>query len=113
MTWFDKIFKVKASKINVNSHYIRDNQYIMVDNLYTNFKYVIPINQSIWDLSEIDRSNQLYKWCEQHDSVFMYDRVIYDTYFKRFFSNELGGGDYYFIATNNEEEAVQNVLRWS
>lgn len=83
----------------------------VVERLYNDFKHVMVVGDDaawhVWaDHSELD------SWCIDNDCYFMYDRAIYDQWMKRWFSNSIGGGDYYFIATNNTESFVHAQMVW-
>lgn len=82
-----------------------------VDHLYSQFRHVMVINDDeswyIWaDEKDLDR------WCFENRCYYMYDRAFYDPWMKRWYSNGIGGGDYYFIATNSDEHFVHAQMRW-
>lgn len=57
----------------------------------------------------------IHKWCDNNLSdKFRMDflRVVKDEYTKEWHINELGGGDYIFIAFKNEQDYIHFLLRW-
>lgn len=87
--------------------YGRAVHFLDVDRAYDEFKYVIRVNERTWpDRDEFDL------WCQLNLCYYCYDRVWYDKWRNRWESNGIGGGDAFFILTDNDETAVMAQLRW-
>ena len=83
----------------------------VIDHLYYKFDHVMVINNDMaWEVWT--NHSELDAWCIDNDCYFMYDRAIYDQWMKRWFSNGIGGSDYYFVATNNKESFVHAQMVW-
>ena len=57
----------------------------------------------------------IHQWCKENcKDKFRIDplRVIKHSYTDEWYINELGGGDYYFIAFKNESDMMWFKLRW-
>ena len=84
----------------------------VVNHLYLRYKHVIVINSSasgaLWD----DHC-PLDEWCQANDCYWLYDRAWYDQWNNRWESNGIGGGDYFFLATNSDESSVLAKIIWS
>jgi hypothetical protein len=69
-----------------------------------------------WDLG-YDGSREIMEWCEDNcKDKFRFDclRVINcPATAWQWEINEIGGGDYYFTAFKNQEDAIMFTLRWS
>ena len=89
------------------SRYIHNT---VIDRMYNKYEFVIRIVQD----QELWRSNtkELEDWCFQNSCYYMSDRAWYDPFRQRWESNGIGGGDYFFILTNNKEVATLAQLRW-
>jgi hypothetical protein len=82
-----------------------------VDQLYTQFKHVMVINDdAAWYIWADDK--ELDAWCFENRCYYMYDRALYDRWMKRWCSNGIGGGDYYFIATDDDEHFIYAQMVW-
>ena len=89
-------------------------EYRMVDELYPYFKYVICVNNKyLSDLDWMFGPKELHEWANEYNCVCMMDRALYNKWNNRWESNGIGGGDYYFLATNDDEVATISMLRWS
>lgn len=67
-----------------------------------------------WDLG-LDGSREIMDWCDDNcKDKFRFDglRVIKNQE-GQWENNEIGGGDYYFVAFKNREDAIMFTLRWS
>lgn len=67
-----------------------------------------------WDLG-FDGHYVVYNWCKENlKGKFRIDplRVIKDRYTDEWEVNELGGGDYFFIAFKEESDLIWFKLRW-
>jgi hypothetical protein len=87
---------------------------IPIDWAYSEYKYVFRIN---WNYRFLFRANdlrqELEQACMQNFAYYVFDRVIYDYWSKRWFSNSIGGGDEIFIVTNYDAGVTLLQLRWS
>lgn len=82
-----------------------------MDCLYTNFKHVMAISDELAMAAYSDDA-ELNQWCIENHCHYLYDRAIYDRWMNRWSSNGIGGGDYYFIACNDDEYFVYAQMIW-
>ena len=88
--------------------------YHRVDDLYRNFKYVIPVNPEYraWWHFNLPLSNASI-WAMEYQCEILSDRVLWNEWSKRWESNGIGGEDLVFFATNDDEAATMTILRWT
>lgn len=84
---------------------------LCIDNEYSKGNYVIPINDSHYPWTP-NNNKELYDWCIDYDCRFGWDRVLWDKWSHRWTSNGIGGSDYIFIISTNEETATLAKLTW-
>ena len=85
-----------------------------IENMFMNFKYIIPVGNSIFDLGEPwgwvpneEFKQYMYPVRELgNNTVYYFARGYRDQWDGKFHVNEMSGGDQVFIATNNEEDAI-------
>lgn len=93
-----------------------------VENMFCNFKYIIPVSTDIFDLDDPfgwypcdDFKQYLYPTRELgNNAVFYFARGYRDQWDGQFHINDLRGDiDQVFVATNNRQDATMIALRWS
>lgn len=88
--------------------------YHKVDQLYADFRYVIQVNNDHHEWwHPFCPFEEAKAWARDHSCEILVDRVIWDSWMQRWTNNEIGGGDYLFFATNDEDAATMTTLRWS
>lgn len=87
------------------------NQIYLIEDLYRNFSYVVPVNDRLID-PFVEKYCELEVWCRENSfrKPFI-DRVIYEENLKKWTSNTFGY-DKIFIATNSEDAYLLGMLRW-
>jgi hypothetical protein len=84
-----------------------------IDWAYNSYKYVFPIR---WNHGFLFRDSTLRKELEQscmHNfAYYIFDRVFYDRWTKRWISNCMGHSDEIFIVTNYDAGVTLLQLRW-
>lgn len=122
--WKEKIFLKKHGCKN-RAQYERkyDPDYnpwaTRVKDYYHGYHYVHCIadrdhTMYFWDLG-FDGHYVVYNWCKENcKGKFRIDclRVIKNRYTDHWEVNEIGGGDYYFIAFKEESDMIWFKLRW-
>lgn len=106
LKWYDETVVSRASTI---------------ENVFTNFKYILPVSTKIFDLDEpfgwapcADFKQYLYPNRSLGDNTLYYfARGNRDQWDGRFHLSEMYGGDQVFVATNNERDAVMIALKYS
>lgn len=83
----------------------------VIDYLYDRFSHVMVINDDA-ALDAWDDDSELDEWCINNNCYYLYDRVIYDPWMKRWYTNGIGGADHYFIVTNDPESFVYAQMVW-
>jgi YHS domain-containing protein len=91
-----------------------------VKDYYHGYKHVHCITDRdhtiyFWDLGW-DGLTAIHNWCKENcKDKFRIDplRVIKDSYTDEWEINEIGGGDYYFIAFKDEQDMMWFTLRWA
>jgi hypothetical protein len=93
-----------------------------IENMFMNFKYIIPVSTDVFDLSEPfgwvpcqDFQQYLYPFRELgNNAVYYFARGYRDQWDGRFHLSDLQHEqDQVFVATNNERDAMMISLRWS
>lgn len=93
-----------------------------IENMFMNFKYIIPVSTDVFDLSEPfgwipcqDFRQYLYPFRELGDNaVYYFARGYRDRWDGRFHLSDLQHEqDQVFVATNNERDAMMIALRWA
>lgn len=95
---------------------------ITVENMFMNFKYIVPVSEKIFDLDEpfgwvpCEDFKQYMFPNRNHDNcvVYYYARGYRDPWDGRFHLNDLRcEQDQVFVATNNEVDAMMIALKYS
>lgn len=93
-----------------------------IENMFMNFKYILPVSTDIFDLSEPfgwypkkEFREYLYPARVLGDNaVYYFARGYRDQWDGKFHLNDLRHErDQVFVATNNEQDALMIALRWS
>ena len=93
-----------------------------IENMFMNFKYILPVSVDIFDHSEPfgwvpcrDFERYMYPARELgNNAVYYFGRGARDQYDGKFhLSDFIYEKDQVFVATNNEADAVMIALKWS
>lgn len=93
-----------------------------IENMFMNFKYILPVSTSIFDLNEpfgwipcYDFKQYLYPTRELgNNAVYYFARGYRDQWDRRFHLNDMRHEqDQVFVATNNQRDAVMIALKYS
>jgi hypothetical protein len=93
-----------------------------IENMFVNFKYIIPVTTSIFDYSDPfgwfpNRDFKQYMYPERElgdNAVYAFKRGYWNHHDARFHICDFAGDtDQVFVATNNDQDAIVIALRWA
>jgi len=92
-----------------------------IENMFMNFKYILPVSINIFDLDEpfgwaLGKDIRQYMYPNRalgDCAVHYFARGFRHQWDGRFHLNEISGGDQVFIATNNSKDAMMITLKYS